>query len=577
MVHRTSIKQQLEILARQAFKELFDINAGVVSKTDRPDIADFQCNCALSHSGKLGDTPRVIADKVAKKLKGNELASVDVTGPGFINFTVTNTALMNQFSALYNSKRFLCEFDECPKTIIFDYGGPNIAKTMHVGHLRSAVIGDALKNIFAFKGHNVISDIHLGDWGLQMGLVIAELESKADLEGTCSKSLELSEEDLIRIYPEAAIRAKSDLKFKKRAQLITFLLQGGDRKITDLWQLISNISLTSIRKDYDQLGICFDQWFGESRYQEALPSLVEELENNQIAEVSDGALIVPITNNGSELAPLILRNSRGGFGYAATDLACLRERLVSFAADEVYYIVDNRQKLHFQQVFYTVGKMAFPTENKKFEHVSFGTVNGLDGKPFKTREGNIMQLRELVVLAKESTRRRIVKNVAMPQQEVETASHDIAVGALKFGDLFHDRQNNYVFDLEKFLDFEGNTGPYLQYTCARISAVLERAKEEKLPETLIRDMTFEVRNVIIELDRFSEVIETSCNLKKPNILASHLISLSNKFNKIYAKHKIFGNRSVSNQSSELISIYAVVYRQVKLGLSLLGINVPKRM
>jgi arginyl-tRNA synthetase len=563
---------------------------GEISVSSRAQKSDFQCNGALAAAKEQkGRNPRDIAEKIAASLKDiAKFADVEVAGPGFINFRLNSDALSERLNSLSNDPRHGHEKAARPKHIIVDYGGPNAAKAMHVGHLRSAVIGQSLKYILRFQGHQVIGDIHMGDWGLQMGQLITELaRMRPDLPyfdsayyGPFPKEPPCTMEDLLSIYPKASARSKEDPKAREEARQATAELQAGRAGYRALWQHFVDVSIEDIRGDYRRLGVSFEQWFGESRYQERLVGLIGRLESQGIAIEDDSLLVVPLDSaGGRELPPLILRNSDGGVGYGATDLATIDERANSFHSTHVFYVVDARQGLHFEQVFNAAYKSGVAPDHLVLEHLAFGTVNGADGKPFKTREGGIMRLADLMDMLISEARKRLDEvgtTGRLGDSEVKDTAEIVGLGALKFGELQHDRMSDYMFDLTKFSRFEGKTGPYIQYTCVRIKNLLLKSRENGMwNERILIESEIEKR-IALNLDQFGGVIDRTAEFRKPHLLAEHLYELASSFNQLYTDHKILIEPD-RERAGSLLALCELVLGQLVLGLELLGIAVPERM
>ena len=578
-----TLSDQLNALTREAFFQVIqDDSFGAVTLSTRPEMADFQCNGAMAASKKHGKKPRDLSHAVVTILRQNPIASVEMAGPGFINFRIRPEALACQFNALKAARNFFFEPIEIDRKVIIDYGGPNAAKAMHVGHLRSAVIGQSLKNILNFAGYSVIGDIHMGDWGLQMGQLICEIEDRFPEWGYFSTNEEdypkepaFNMDDLLVWYPVASARSKDDEAFKLRSRKATAELQSGHRGYRALWQHMVDVSISDIRHDYNRLGIDFEQWFGESRYQDRLGGLVERIENASVLEESEGALIVRCEGN---LPPLTMRNSDGGYGYASTDIATIDERIAEFDADEILYVVDKRQSTHFAQVFDVVRRTGI-SGSAVLEHLPFGTVNGKDGKPFKTREGGVMRLNDLISMMVEAATSRLATDSKEAFSDLQTAAiaNEVGLAAVKFGDLYHDRERDYIFDLDNFIQFEGNTGPYLQYTCVRIMSLLRRGTDSGILPSDIEKIDDGASQVIILLDNFKHIIKRTVEKKKPHILANHLLDIANAYNAFYSKNRVFGTDIRKADSSARLGIALAAKKQIELGLNLLGINVPERM
>ncbi len=605
-----AIQDQLQKLTRAAFERAgLSPSYGDIAVSNNP-IADFQCNGAMAvakrgrefardrASGKrLGNTeaeeahtnPKVLAEQIVTDLRKEiGFAKVNTAGPGFINFVVDDAALRARIAKIAVDTRSGHRASDSKHEIIIDYGGPNAAKAMHVGHLRSAVIGQCLKNILRFQGHSVTGDIHLGDWGLQMGQLITELARlHPELPyfdpaaiGPFPQISPCSMEDLLDLYPKASARSKEDPAAREAARIATAELQAGRPGYRVLWQHFVDVSIADIRRDYGRMGVDFEQWFGESRYQDRLLGLTQRLVSMGVAVESEGALIIPVAESEADSTPpLILRNSEEGFGYGATDLATLDERVNDFGADTCLYVVDARQSLHFEQVFRAARKSVARDRSIDFEHLAFGTVNGPDGKPFKTREGGVMRLADLMeMLVAEAGKRLNEAGMGneLGEREREKVAGTVGLGALKYADLQHDRESDYVFDIARFSKFEGRTGPYLQYTGVRIKSLLAKAELAAKQATPILLESPTERQLALLLDRFHAAVERSAELRKPHILADHLYVLAAAYNQFYHGSRVLIEEDAARAGSWLSLSHAVL-RQLELGLGLMGIEIPERM
>jgi arginyl-tRNA synthetase len=584
-----TLLERLERATRAAFKRLnLDADLGQVTTSAKGQVADFQCNGALAAARQPRRDPRELAEDIAVQLqKEIDFAGVRIAGPGFINFVVTDAALRGRVNELAADPRSGHRRASQSERIIIDYGGPNVAKAMHVGHLRSAVIGQCVKNMLRFQGHEVIGDIHLGDWGLQMGQLITELRSMypnlpyfdPSASGPFPKTSPCTMEDLLTLYPQASARSAADPLALEAAQAATAELQAGRPGYKALWQHFVDVSIADIRRDYQRMGVEFEYWFGESRYQGRLVKLTRRLLDLGVAVESKGALVIPVAKDESEkLPPLMLRNSKEGFGYGATDLATIDER-VNEGFTTCLYVVDARQSLHFEQVFRAARKSVASSKPVRLEHLAFGTVNGPDGTPFKTRAGGAMRLADLMHMLVEEAQKRIQEagmGTDLDEQEKETVAEIVGLGALKFADLQHDRESDYIFDIARFSKFEGRTGPYLQYTGVRIKSLVRKAVAavvEAAPITIEQPIE---RQIVLALDRFHFAVERSVELRKPHILAEHLYSLASRYNQFYHGSRILAQEDQARAGSWL-SLSTVVLSQLELGLSLLGIDIPERM
>ncbi len=588
----TSLIDELSEWTGSAFEDLeLPKEMGRVTLSDRPDLAQFQCNGALAAAKLAKKNPREIAAAVVDKLKAMPAFSeITIAGPGFINLKLSDTFLSARISAVAHDARFGVPLATEPKTIMIDFGGPNVAKPMHVGHLRSSIIGDSLQRLITFAGDKTVSDIHLGDWGLQMGQLISEIEIQMpDLpyfapgaEGPFPKESPVSLEDLEALYPQAAAACKIDEDRKELARQATAKLQSGHPGYRALWKHFIDVSLSAIKREYQLLDVTFDLWKGESDVNDLIDPLVNDIEAKGFSEISDGALIVRVERDDdkSEIPPLILRKSDGSVMYGTTDVATIQDRMTTYDPDTVLYVVDQRQHLHFEQVFRTVNKIGL-ADSEKFEHIGFGTMNGTDGKPFKTREGDVMKLFDLIAMAREQASKRIEEaGLAVDQTDEQRAevARMVGLAAIKFADLSNHRLSNYIFDLERFTAFEGKTGPYLLYAAVRIKSILRRAKDEGLDgevETLSVTSDAE-RGLVLELLKLPDAISGAYEKRAPNILCDFVYAVAQAFSRFYSMHHILSEPDDALRRSRL-ALCALTLGEIELVLGLLGIEIPERM
>jgi arginyl-tRNA synthetase len=586
-----SLLGRLSEMAGQAFADLgLPFHLGEAVPSQRPELAQFQVNGAMAAGKEAGRPPREIAAEVAARLSAHpDLAVVEVAGPGFINLTLTDEAIA-RFAAETASDPYLgFAVTAEPEIVVVDYAGPNVAKAMHVGHLRATIIGDSLARLFTFAGHKVIRDPHFGDWGFQMGLLIAALaEERPDLpyfdptaESYPAES-PVTLDDLQRIYPEAAARARSDEEFADAARAATVRLQQGDPGYLALWAHMKSVSEQSQREDFAALGVTFDLWYGESDVHERLAPLVAALRESGVAEESDGALVVRVAEetDNREIPPLILESRTGGFLYSTTDLATIQMRVEDLHADLILYVVDRRQADHFVQIFRVARKAGIVPEGTRLEHIWFGTMNGPDGKPFKTREGGVVRLADVIEMLATAARRRLEEaHLAeeYPEEERGRIARMVGVAALKFGDLINNRTSDYVFDLDRFSSFEGKTGPYLQYAAVRIKSILRRAGAAGLvPGPLVPPTIDTERDLMLELLLLPEVVGRSIDLRAPNHVAEYAFDLAGRFNRFYDTCHILSEPDEDRRGSWLsLAMWALA--TLERLLDLLGIEVPDRM
>ena len=586
-----SLLSHLSDLAGNAFSDIGLLPVyGEVVPSQRPELAQFQCNGAMAAAKEADKPPREIAAAVADRLAQEpEVASTDVAGPGFINIHLTDKTIVEWANMSANDEHLGYETTGEPMTVVVDYAGPNVAKAMHVGHLRATIIGDSLARLFSFAGHKVIRDPHFGDWGFQMGLLIASIEEADpglpyfDQETTeyPAKS-PVSLKDLQRIYPEASARARDDEAFADRARDATVRLQRGDGGYRALWRHMKSVSEASQRNDFRALGVNFDLWYGESDVHERIGPMVSALTESGVAEESDGALIVRVERpeDNREWPPLILQSSAGGFLYSTTDLATVEMRVRDLGANLMLYVVDKRQADHFTQVFRAALKGDIAPDSVGLEHIEFGTMNGPDGKPFSTREGGVVRLGDVIEMVQDAAQARLNEgNLAeeYPEQEREAISAAVGVAALKFGDLINNRSSDYVLDLERFSSFEGKTGPYLQYAAVRIKSILRKAAEQDLSPGVIIGPSVDVeRDLILELLELPEVIDRSIDLRAPNHLAEYAYTLAGRFNRFYASCHILSEPDQHQQASWL-GLCTWTLAALERLLDMLGIEIPDRM
>lgn len=559
----------------------------LVKRSDRPDLADYQTSGALAAAKAAKANPRALAEEL-RSLLSERLPQVEVciAGPGFINFRLRHQVLGDLLDAMAADARFSVPQAE-KKRMIIDYGGPNIAKPMHVGHLRSSLIGESLKRLARALGHDVFADIHMGDWGRQMGMVIYGIRERvpdlvyfdAGFTGLYPEHSPVTLADLEAIYPQVSARAEADATVMEEVRRITFELQQGRPGYYALWQHISRISIEDMRADFGRLGVTFDQWFGESRYQARLAPLIEELIEKGVAVESEGAIVINVAEPGDkkEVPPVILRSSEGAALYHTTDLATIEERVKTFGAQEVLYVVDARQALHFEQVFRAARKAGI-ADDAELEHLGFGTMNGPDGKPFKTRAGGTVKLKDLIDTLIGEARKRLAESerAALSADEEARVAELVGVATLKFADLQHDRKSNYIFDLGKFSRFEGKTGPYLLYSAVRIKSILEKAAAQRLePGRIAIGEGAEERALAVMLLHWPEEVVAAFEQRAPHILAEYVFALAQAFSQFYHATHILS--AEPTRQPALLGLAALTLRVLDRGLDLLGIATPERM
>lgn len=582
-----------------AFAEAgLDPSFGRVTPSDRPDLADFQCNGALAAAKAAGRKPREIAEDVAARLRGDErLASVELAGPGFINLRVSNAALAERAAGIAEDERAGAGLVAAPRRVLVDYGGPNVAKEMHVGHLRASIIGEAVKRLYRFRGDEVIGDAHFGDWGFQMGLLItavldedpplAELiarfeadPSEANREAALANvSAAISLADLDRLYPAAAERAKLEGAYRERARKATAELQAGRAGYRLLWSHFAAVTRAALVRDFHALGVDFDVWKGESDVNDLIEPMVAELKATGLAFLDQGAVIVPVSRNDDrrDLPPLILVSSEGSAMYGTTDLATILDRKRTFDPQAAIYVVDQRQADHFEVVFRAAQLAGYAAEGA-LEHVGFGTMNGTDGKPFKTRAGGVLKLRDLIEMITGKARERLHEaglGAELSEDEFEATALKVAVAALKFADLSNFRGTSYVFDLDRFSSFEGKTGPYLLYQAVRVKSLLRKAAEDGAETGRIAIAEGAERDLTLALDAFDHALAEAYEKKAPHFIAEHAYRLAGAFSKFYQACPILTSAPAVRASR--LSLAAAALGQLELALTLLGIETPARM
>lgn len=542
---------------------------GAVKLSDRPDLCQFQCNGAFSAAKIYKKSPAVIAGEATAKLQSDSIfKKISVMGPGFINIDINDSFLLTYTDEMLSDEHLGIKQSEKGEMIFLDYGGPNVAKSLHVGHLRSAIIGDSLKRLAAATGRKTVSDVHLGDWGLPIGLVIAELEDRND-----SGEISLSGSEWSEIYPLASQKSKEDENFKQRAQEITAKFQKGDSNYLSLRKQLMKISIPEIKEIYKMLGVSFDLWHGESDSEQYVPELIGILKSKSLLQESFGAKVVDVSepDDNSAIPPVIIKYSNNASGYATTDLATIIERETVFHPDELWYVVDNRQSLHFTQVFRCARKASLVPEKTAIHHLGFGTMNGSDGKPFKTRDGGVMKLTDLYDKVYSATSSRVEASSFSENADKKEITHKITLAAIKFGDLMNHRSKNYIFDIEKFTASEGKTGAFLLYTVARINSVLRKADPEHtdaVPEQIYSDTE---RALMLTLALSNEAFELAYKEKAPNIICDNAYKIASAFSKFYSENHIISESDISKKSAWL-SLCLATKTMLQKHLDILGIE-----
>jgi len=587
----TSLLNQLSDLVGQAFEECdLDPSFGKVVVSQRRELGQFQCNGALGAAKKAKKNPREIAGKIVAKLEKTGIFNeLSLAGPGFINMRLNDEFLIKHIDQISGDASFGARDGHTPETVILDFGGPNVAKAMHVGHLRATIIGESLRRLRTFLGDSVVSDVHFGDWGLPMGMLIKEIElAKPDLpyfeEGNSGPFSDISPvtvDELQLLYPAASGRSKEDPEFLEAARQATFKLQQGHAGYRALWQHMLDVSVTETKIDFGLLGAHFTEWKGEADTNDHMPGMLDRFKKEGLSEISDGAVVVHVAeeDDKKEMPPLILQKSDGAVMYGTTDLATIEIRQQDHKPDSILYVVDARQSLHFEQVFRAARKGKSITEHTKLEHVGFGTVNGKDGKPLKTRDGGVVRLRSLIEDAIAEARKVVLEaglDDRFDAEELDNIAKKVGVAAIKYADLSNPRMSNYVFDIERFTKFEGRTGPYQMYAAVRIKSMLRKATEQGLKQGPLVMTADAERNLILALSLLPEAALAAADKNAPNILCDHVYALTQEFNSFYHDCHVLGEKDEAVRSSRL-TLCAITLRQIETVLQILGIDVPERM
>ena len=566
-----------------------DAKYAKVTISNRPDLCEYQCNGAMAASKEYKKAPFMIANEVVAHLGESELLSeASVVNPGFINLKIKDEFLAKYLYDMKGDGNLSVEKAKNPKTIIVDYGGPNVAKPLHIGHLRSAIIGESIKRTGRYLGHEMIGDIHLGDWGLQMGLIITELKKRQpelvyfsdEVLPEYPKEAPFTIGELEEIYPLASECAKTDEAYKEEAMEATKLLQQGKPGYRALWEHIMRVSKADLEKNYEKLDVEFDLWKGEADVQKYIPDMIETMKAEGLAYLDDGALVVDIKEDSDtkEMPPCMLLKSDGASLYTTTDLATLVERAELFKPDEVIYVVDKRQGLHFEQVFRCARKTKLVNDDTGLFFLGFGTMNGADGKPFKTRDGGVMRLEYLLNDISEEMYKKISENRNVQEDDARATAGMVGLSAIKYGDLSNQASKDYVFDMERFTSFEGNTGPYILYTIVRIKSILSKyAEAKKAVNTVILPPSSESEKALmLETVKFNSIVENAFEEKAPHKICAYIYDLSNAFNRFYHETKILSEEN-EQQKASWIQVLEVVKNVLETSINLLGFTAPERM
>ena len=569
----------------QAFADAgYDASFGRVTVSNRPDLCESQCNGALSAAQTYKCAPIQLAKAVVEKLDANDYSLVEAVMPGFINLKLSDRFLQNYLEAMRTAPDFGVEKLGAGKTIVVDYGGANVAKPLHIGHLRPAIIGEALKRLHSFMGYNTIGDVHLGDWGLQMGLIIAELhERQPDLPyfdenhtGPYPAESPFTLSELEEIYPTASSK-KKDPEFAEKAHTATFELQQGRPGYRAIWDHIMGVSLPDLRRIYDKLDVHFEKWLGESDADPYIPAMVEDLKARGLAVQSEGAWVIPVAEESDkkEVPPMILIKSDGSAIYATTDLATMVQRMEDWKPEKMLYVTDKRQNLHFEQVFRAAKKSDIVSADTELSHVGHGTMNGKDGKPFKTRDGGTLRLEQLIADMTDFVRAKVVENKIVGENEVEDTTAKIALAALKYGDLSNQPTKDYNFDLERFAAFEGNTGPYILYTIVRIKSILAKyGAWEHLPIAVPANPF--AKDLMLSLTKFGPSMESALNAAAPNLVCAYIYELAGAVNKFYHETRILGEENEELKAG-YIALIGLAKRILETCIHILGFEAPEKM
>ncbi len=589
------MKKLLELMSEQfekAFSDCgYDKKYAKVTVSNRPDLCEYQCNGAMAAAKEYKKAPFVIAEEITAKLTDNAMFEmVEMVKPGFINIVISQSFLAVYAEEMIAAEKLGFVHSENPKTIVVDYGGANVAKPLHVGHLRPAIIGESIKRLCRFVGDTVIGDVHLGDWGLQMGLIIEQLHSEhpelpyfdENYIGDFPSEPPFTIEEKKKIYPAASARSKEDAAFKELAHTATLKLQEGYAPYRALWQHILNVSVADLQKNYKRLNVSFDLWKGESDAEPYIPDMIKRLIQSGLAYESQGALIIDVEkeNDTKTIPPCIIRKSDGASLYATSDLATMIQRTQDYHPQEVIYVADNRQDMHFTQIF-RVAEKAEICPDTKLIFLGFGTMNGKDGRPFKTRDGGVMRLEELIASICAAVYDKIMENRTVSEEEAKEVSEIVGLAALKYGDLSNQASKDYMFDIERFASFEGNTGPYILYTIVRIKSILE--KYESSGQVLSAEdehinpvQTEAEKALIMEAVRFNSMIESAYSELAPHKICAYVYDLSNAFNKFYHETSIIGETDKKRQAGFIV-LLKLIKRILETSIDLLGLSAPERM
>ncbi len=576
---------------KQAFEAAgYDRELGKVTVSNRPDLCEYQCNGAMAGAKLYKKAPIMIANDVADKCTDSRVfAEVQAVAPGFLNLKIKGSFLADYLTQMEKEEKFGLNAPEKQKTIIVDYGGPNVAKPLHVGHLRSAVIGESVKRIARYIGHKVIGDIHMGDWGLQMGLVITEMKERypdlvyfdESFDGEYPEEAPVTVTELEEIYPTASRKSKEDPAYKEKAMEATFKLQSGVKGYRALWKQIIKISVADMKRNYDNLNVTFDLWKGESDVHDVIPGMVDYMKKEGYAYISDGALVVDVKEDTDtkEIPPCMILKSDGASLYNTTDLATIMERMREYHPDQMIYLTDKRQDLYFEQVFRCARKTKLVDEDTELVHIGFGTVNGADGHAFKTRDGGVMRLEMLINEINEKMYQKIVESREVDEEEARNTAKIIALSAIKYGDLSNQASKDYIFDIDKFTSFEGDTGPYILYTIVRIKSILAKAKEQgkDLTNLTLKEAdTDSQKALMMTIARFNAMMENAYDEVAPHKICAYIYDLANALNRFYHENRILAEEDETKKRSWL-GLLILTKEILEACIDVLGFSAPERM
>ena len=589
-----NMKQLLEMISEEmgkAFEEAgYDVALGRVTVSNRPDLCEYQCNGAMAGAKQYHKAPIMIANDVAAKLQESKVfAEVSAVAPGFLNLKLTESFICEFLTGMAADEKFGMEPFAKQEKIIIDYGGPNVAKPLHVGHLRSAIIGESIKRICRYAGHDVIGDIHLGDWGLQMGLIIYELQLRKpqlpyydeSFDGEYPAEAPFTISELEEIYPTASGKSKEDAAYKEKAMEATFKLQSGVRGYRALWNHIIRVSVEDLKKNYENLNVEFDLWKGESDVQELIPGMVDDMKKGGFAYLSDGALVVDVKEetDTKEIPPCMILKSDGAALYNTTDLATIQDRMAKYQPDKLIYLTDKRQDLYFEQVFRCARKTGLVKPETELIHIGFGTMNGKDGKPFKTRTGGVMRLEYLIKEINDEMFKKIMDGHAESEEEAAKTAKIVGLSAVKYGDLSNQASKDYIFDIDRFTSFEGDTGPYILYTIVRIKSILAKYKEsgKEIDAAKIREaQSAAEKELMLAVAGYNAMIKSAYEEVAPHKVCAYIYDLANAFNHFYHETKILAEEDTEKQAG-WIALLNLTKNILETCIDLLGFSAPERM